>query len=76
MKLVYLEWEDAATTRGWSHHDDNGLMLIRSVGWLLKQNKQFLTLTTSESKEGRVLDAIAIPKHSITKFKILKRYPT
>ena len=75
MKLIYIEWKDAATSAGWTYKEDTGLMDVRSVGWLVKQDKTTLTIATSQSKYGKFLDPLAIPKHSISKMKFLKEYP-
>ena len=75
MNLIYVEWKDAATSSGWNYKEDTGLMNVRSVGWLVKQDKTTLTITTSQSKYGKFLDPLSIPKHSISQMKVLKRYP-
>ena len=75
MKLIYVEWKDACTSHGWNYNEGMELMDVRTVGWVVQQDKTTVTIATSQSKGGKFLDPITIPKHSITKMKTLKRYP-
>ena len=75
MNLVYIEWADAATTNGWTYKEDTGLMQVRSVGWLVAQDKKTLTIATSQSKGGKFLDPLTIPRHSISHIGTVRKYP-
>ena len=71
-QAVYVEWEDSCTTRGWCAGEKDETSIIRSVGLLVSKTKKSITLTTSESSSGNVLDQIAIPLVSVRKFRKLK----
>lgn len=75
MKLVLIEWLDAVT------HDDNGWkviekvinqkpVLVRSVGWVVKDTKTHITLVSSiirDEKEHIIDGDVTVPKGWIKK---------
>jgi len=73
MKIVYVEWIDAASTKGWNSKESvKGTMPIRSVGFLVESTKGVITLSTSQSEDTDFMDPLSIPRSTITKYKILK----
>jgi len=71
-----VTWRDSAGTPGWRPIDDRefGVVEIFSVGWLIRQSKAEVTITTSLSEGGRALDVLTIPREAITKMKRLPHY--
>jgi len=73
MKIVYVEWLDAASARGWNGSKAaNGLILIRSVGFLIEKTKHFMAISTSQNQQDNCLDPLSIPRNAIKKYKVLK----
>ncbi len=79
MKIVYVEWTDAAGTE--KYHKDVvvpkeqglGLQVNYSVGIVVKEEKEYLSLALSLSESGWYRDIINIPKiNIITYLKLLK----
>jgi hypothetical protein len=70
-----VKWRDSSTLRGWSSMEgDHSVAVITSVGWMVKETKTALTLTTGISEHGNVCDAITIPRETVTKITKLKSY--
>lgn len=72
-----IKWRDSSTLRGWQHIDgDHSVAEITSIGWVTKETKTAITLTTGISVHGSVCDAITIPREAITKRQKLKYHVT
>lgn len=76
-KRVYVEWIDSVCIRGWNHEslltDEYAEpSKICSVGFLIKDTKNYVTISTSVSVNGSVTDPLTIPKCAITKIQRLK----
>jgi hypothetical protein len=70
-----VKWRDSSTLRGWQHIEgDHSVAIITSVGWMVKETKTAVTLTTGISEGGSVCDAITIPREAVTKMTRLKNY--
>lgn len=73
MKVVSIEWLDAAATAGWHTKDSMSLMTITSVGWLAREDKEKITVAASYDKQNDYYGcSITIPKAWIKKRKVLK----
>jgi hypothetical protein len=73
MKMMYVEWEDAASMAVWHRAEDHKLILIKSSGFLASEDKNSLTLSCSRDEENDFWGAcITIPKTWIKKKKVLK----
>lgn len=78
MKFVKVEWVDSSTTHGW--HDDKAAPLnVISVGILVEDNAEFISLTeskvTNPPEGAKTLSqgcTTAIPKSAIVKRRELK----
>lgn len=73
---VYVEWIDSYATRGWTHEsdlrsDDSFASCIVSIGFLVKNTKEFVTISTSVSTNGNLMDPLTIPKVAIKTLKKL-----
>jgi len=82
MRLFLIEWEDASTRSGWQWlediKEDTNLLMIRSVGWVVYEDKNQLILGSHISGERNktiqlgISDCMSIPKSSIIKMIRLK----
>lgn len=73
MKVVSIEWLDAASIAGWHTKDALGLVTIRSVGWLVSEDKQKITVAASYDKQNDAYGCtVTIPKPWVKKRKVLK----
>jgi len=73
MKVLYVEWIDATATAGWDKFDrkDATVDLCKSIGFLVKQNKDMISLAAAISdKECNAI--INIPTLWIKKKKYVK----
>ena len=75
MKLVSFDWIDTSTTAGWHTPDKDETMLIRSVGWLVNRTPRTITISSSQSKYGKFLDQMNVPRFAIRNYRVLKEYP-
>lgn len=71
-----VQWEDSCTLGGWQRQDGNHCVSrITTIGWLVRESKKEMTLTTSMSHDsGSVMDALTIPRCAIVKSKKLKHF--
>lgn len=73
---IYVEWTDSAAIRGWHHEAtflaDASPTKIVSIGYLLKETEDFVSITTSIADTGSAMDVLSIPKVAITRRKKLK----
>ena len=70
MKLVLVEWIDSNSANGWHQRDDmlatiQGDLTCRSVGWVLLDADDRLTLVPNIAATGSVGDAMTIPKLAV-----------
>ena len=74
MKLVIVDWVDACSNRGWVDKDTlqtSTLLPCRSVGWLLKEDKECIVLvahTSDTTEDGDFRQGngdITIPKSTV-----------
>lgn len=76
MKLVEIQWLDATGADGWT--TEKSLLketpaIHNSVGYVIKENKEHITITMSFDEERESLGAwLLIPKSFIKKIKKLK----
>jgi hypothetical protein len=84
-QLVYLEWVDSAGGQGWQRTEDYtpGLILVRSIGWLMDETEQHVTLAghlgrEDDRAEGDTSQAhgwMTIPKGAITYRRAIRLRP-
>ena len=71
--MIYVEWDDSCVLRGWqSPEGDHTVAKISSVGFLIREEKHALTISTSLSDYGNIMDGLTIPKAHITKRRRVK----
>lgn len=74
-QLVRVRWLDSASHLGWqSHAEDHEVSTVESIGWLVKESKEQLTITHSFSDNRDVMDALSIPRGCILKVMKLKSF--
>lgn len=65
-------WVDSAAPAGWTRPDYAfEVATIESVGFLIEKTPKQVTITTSVSDEGHVMNPLSIPVAAITKMKRL-----
>jgi len=74
LKLIYIEWFDAETQDDWTDISklDFNLKKVKSVGWLINENDNSLTILPSHSEDDQCMGALTIPKGWIKKRRNLK----
>lgn len=78
MKVIYVEWEDAASREGWiskeeAHNATN--VICSTVGFLVKKTRVVTILAASISDE-LYGDIWTIPTKNIVKLEVLKTVKT
>ena len=63
-QVVIVDWTDACGSPGWGDREEfeaiDGIA-VRSVGFLLRKDKRFITLMQTQSIEGGMNASITIP---------------
>lgn len=76
-KVVLVEWLDSATKGGWrnvkDYRDNAKPAACRTVGYLLKDTGDHVTIVQSQGNVDDCTDAMSIPKACITSTKVLRR---
>ena len=72
IKVAIIEWADAASARGWATEkaateEDSGLSLVISIGILVAQDKQSVSISTSLDQGGKFVDILSIPRAGISR---------
>ena len=67
--LYRVDWIDAHSNGGWSLPKDINIkpLKVNSVGWLIKDTKDYIVLAQNMSSSGNCADRIHIPKKWIQK---------
>ncbi len=80
MKLIYIEWEDSMTrSDGWwtlkeaQKWAEEERYLVRECGWLIKEDKEFITLSTKFSDVTEHAEKMYCILHKIPRTWIRKR---
>lgn len=62
--IVRLTWIDSAATYGWVNKDDEniGISEIHSIGYVVREDKKTITISTSWNTGSRFMDPLTIPK--------------
>ncbi len=63
---VYVEWLDSSTSTGWRDPDSDHDLGCISLGFLVKECDESVTIAHSVAAIGHVCDQITIPKAAIT----------
>ena len=69
--IVYVEWVDSGSTHGWVHLDqlrDPPRILCVTVGFLVREIDEGVTVSASWSDTGSFDSPITIPWATVTKY--------
>ncbi len=75
MKALYLEWEDSCSLTGRVWHDqeaDVEASKCMTAGFVIKEDKQAITIASHITPQGDMAGDITIPKRAITKRRVLR----
>ncbi len=66
--VVCLTWNDSTGWKGWCKPEDcaDGPSSIESIGFVVHETKEYITISTSYGTTGNFADPICIPKACIT----------
>ena len=71
-KVVHIEWWDACSLAGWwKPDDDDGPMLIQSVGLLAHETKTGIVISTGTGPHGKFVDKFTIPRCAVKRIRYL-----
>lgn len=71
MELVWIRWIDASQRAGWHELDDairvaaDGSLECESVGWVIREDEDSVSLAPNKSTEEQVADITTISKRVI-----------
>lgn len=73
-KRVRIEWIDSYATPGWQRMSSitNESDAIVSYGFLIKESKDNVTISSSLSAFEGIMDPLTIPRRAIIKMKVVK----
>ena len=75
MKGIYVEWEDHSSVAGWVLPDEiDKSFICKSVGFLVSEDDKHLTISTTTSETGKVVDPLTILKATIRKKKRITNF--
>ncbi len=69
--IVYIEWEDAWTHRGWVNKSDKGegLMLVKTIGFLVSDDNDVVRVAMAQSDDNDGYEYVtSIPRANIKKY--------
>lgn len=64
-RFVRLRWMDAASSRGWRDKQDAGMTTVESIGFLVAESTQDVSISTSLDSGGKYVDILSIPRAAI-----------
>jgi hypothetical protein len=72
-RAVYLEWLDSTSLVGWQYNPlkPRNAHQIKSLGLVVQDNDNAITITTSLDMRGASVDDLVIPKGAITHLEML-----
>lgn len=72
-KVVSVEWNDITSRNEWHNAEDNHLLPITSVGFLMAKDKKHILISQSLSTENSlVAGSVIIPMSVVTKIRRLR----
>jgi hypothetical protein len=72
LTVVHIEWIDSCSNSGWRNPEEDGISHIHSVGLLVREQPEYVTLSSSKGEYGKYSDMMSIPRSCITRMKKLK----
>ncbi len=71
--IVEITWKDSHAIYGWHELEDLTPSVIDSVGYVLKEEDDYVVLVSSNSDSGNHFTALSIPRGCICETKVLKK---
>ncbi len=75
LRIVEVEWVDSCVKGGWRMREEylegKGLSQCRTVGYLLRSDRQEVMVVQSQSNTGGVADSMTIPRRCVKKIRYL-----
>jgi len=72
MRAVLITWRDSCTEGHWAHDAQPGLAEIRSVGWLLHQTDELITIAQSLDADENTAERLTVPVVTVTDITFLQ----
>ena len=72
MRAVLITWRDSCTEGHWAHDAQPGLAEIRSVGWLLHQTDELITIAQSLDGDENTAERLTVASCNITDLTFLQ----
>ena len=72
MKLIEVDWLDSSGMNGWTHDKSEQNLRCKSIGYVLGETKQGITIASHFSFNGSVNSPMTIPKVAITKIRVIR----
>jgi hypothetical protein len=75
LKAISIDWIDSQTSYGWRQFDareDGPPCKIKSIGWLVGETKDTVSISHACSQNGNFADFMTIPRVAIKKIKKVK----
>ncbi len=69
---VYIEWLDSQSTDGWSNPDRDHDLRCRSLGFLVRESDESVTVATNVSAIEDVCNQMTIPRIAITRLEEIR----
>jgi len=66
MKAIRLTWLDSCTESHWAQDAQPGLAEIRSLGWLIQQTDELITIAQSLDSDGNSAERLTVPVVTVT----------
>ena len=71
-KKIYCEWLDASTHAGWHKAEETDLVLVKTLGWLMFEDKEKITVAASYDENRYCVSSNTIPKKWIKKRRYIR----
>lgn len=73
-KIQQITWCDATSLNGWGPIEgrDTEMVTVNTVGYVVKETKDYIVLSAADSSLGTTMWTISIPRYWIKKRKTLK----
>ena len=59
---VYISWVDSKALSGWVRSGQHDVGHVETVGWVVEDHEEQITISASVSREGYNYDPFTIPK--------------
>ena len=63
---VFIEWVDSKALSGWIRDGNYDVGYIRTIGWVVKDERDNITVSASRSSDGFCYDPFTVPRGCIT----------